>query len=234
MRAARACLGALAMLCAPPVDEAATAFLTDPLGAFLAKALAEGDAAPVRAPTARLLRRLATHETALASLVGGHRASVLEAAVRWLPEPGPAESRRDFARFLWTVAQRKERALTLATPQHLVPILARIKDAADDDAIREDCCGALAAVTVHRDALARLFAFHQKSGKRRLIDEVLDVLQPTLGAAFGELHTGEEGAAPFRAALGGAANLCFVAIVCGRADGRDTQHHAHALSLIHI
>ena len=30
MRAARACLGALATLCAPPVDEAAAAFLTDP------------------------------------------------------------------------------------------------------------------------------------------------------------------------------------------------------------
>ena len=78
----------------------------------------------------------------------------------------------------------------------------RVSLASDDDAIREDCCGALAAVTVHRDALARLFAFHQKSGKRRLIDEVLDVLQPTLGAAFGELHTGEEGAAPFRESTG--------------------------------
>ena len=30
-----------------------------------------------------------------------------------------------------------ERALTLATPQHLVPILARIEDAADDDAAGE-------------------------------------------------------------------------------------------------
>ena len=71
-----------------------------------------------------------------------------------------------------------------------------------------------------------MFAFHQKSGKRRLIDEVLDVLQPTLGAAFGELHTGEEGAAPFRAALSGAANLCFVPIML---DGMAVRSRARTL-----